>query len=102
MITHARVPTHVALTLLIKEPFSQGMVFLLVTGYWLLVTGNNVPRACACTMCLVPCALCLDWDWIGLAHALDWDWVAFGLGLGLGLGLVIWFIYRHPEQAILG
>ena len=78
MITHARVPTHVALTLLIREPFSQGMVSLLVTGHWSLVTMYLARVHVPCALYLVHCALCLDWDWIGigigLAHALDWDW----------------------------
>ena len=72
MITHARVPTHVALTLLIREPFSQGMVSLLVTGHWSLITMYLARVHVPCALYLVHCALI--GIGLGLAHALDWDW----------------------------
>lgn len=94
MITHARVPTHVALTLLIREPFSQGMVSLLVTGHWSLVTMYLARVHVPCALYLVHCALIgiglglgLDWPmhWIGIGDwlPLDWHWPhAHWIGIG--------------------
>ena len=98
MITHARVPTHVALTLLIREPFSQGMVSLLVTGHCSLVTMYLARVHLPCALYLVPSALCLDWDWIGLAH----DWLMHWIGIGIGDWLPLDWHWPHAHWIGIG